>query len=264
MRCYYEVWWGFFSLLNGEIGYIKLEELIDFYQKSPQEYTNNYEGNLFCRECRLPKLSFVNHKFLRGYRGQVHDESCSNHLEKISSENLAEHLKNATVDYVNKKLHNLINELIKKQVLEIHPLVLREIDNGYSYEGVPRTEIKCGVRNLKRIPVKSLTAPFFVEDFDVFKLFYGTVRMEWQSIKNGNGECIYYYIRFYTLDKDKLICSLKITKKVYAKLNPLITNMDKIIVNTAFATEISEVTKGINKYKNAVLWDSHYLVINPL
>jgi hypothetical protein len=80
-------------------------------------------------------------------------------------------------------------------------------------------------------------------------LFYGTVKVKWKAAGQ------YIYLR--STETEDLLCSIKVTNKVYEHLAVHIKSMDGKICNVAFMVEM---TKN-EKFNNCTLKHSSLIII---
>lgn len=243
---------------------ISLEEINDKIKKN-ESNVKIYKGIIFCPECFEPLLSIVNNPktsdyFLRTYPNQSHSDTCSYSFEDVDVDIFNAFLeeKNNT-RFINSKLHNIIDRLLRNKLLDFNPLIVKLNDNKISPENIPREERNR--YNVRRIPIKSITAPFSDDDYSVYKLFYGNVGVSIQERKNKTSNELFYSLIIYKKKTDTILCSLSVSRNVFIHLQKqynLEPNNKIENIYIAFASKL----KLNDKYKNGTIIHSDYCVID--
>lgn len=244
---------------------ISLEEINEEVKKDKNNI-KNYKGNIFCPECNEPQLSIVknsrtNDYFLRTYQNQNHSDICSYSFESVSIDIFNDFLeKENNTLFINNKLQNIIDRLLRNNTLNVNPFIIELDDNNIVPKDITKEE-KLNRHNMRRIPTKSITAPFRDNDYGVYKLFYGNVNISIKKRENKNFNEIFYSLIIYKKETNTILCSLSMSNNVYTHLQKLYNfNLDEIIENIyiAFATKLILN----NQYKNGTITHSDYCVIN--
>lgn len=246
-------------LTNECCNFVTLETLIDTYNKNNQLYINTYYNKIYCPECHKAKLNLIhmkNDKFcLRAFPKQKHSYSCSKQLSLISNSAFKEYCESKdSVEHINRRLHQLIDMVLKKENISSNPLVIKTINENCSNDEVKKQEIINGT-NLKAIKIKLLTAPFHDDDYGIWKIFYGKVNIKWNKTNYS------YNLMCYHPKKNYLICSIGISNKIYNCYLPDEYKQDRINTFIAFAGNIQHVEHNERFYNNSILRFSNYLVI---
>ncbi|MDR0248940.1 MAG: hypothetical protein LBI44_04700 [Oscillospiraceae bacterium] len=243
---------------------VKLEDLAEAYwrEENQQTYNNTYFGRIYCPECRCARLTLVNNKrcrdlFLRANDAAEHKE-CSYLLDTAPFEAYREYIENLSDEDIRKLLKNLIKKMIRNETTEFNPLVLRMKSGKCTDDKIQSKDIYNNRKDLKRQPIKLLTAPLEDDDYGVLKLFYGRVHIklsEWEKSSS-------YSLRFRHPNTNKLIITLNFSNAVKEYLEPTITEYDNTVTNIALASRL-EKRKGKdgNTYSNAHICNSRFLVI---
>ncbi len=182
---------------------------------------NEYTNFLYCPECHEPQLSLVINNqtedyFLRTYRNQKHSDNCSYSFKGVEVEAFNTFLneKNNT-PFINNKLHNIIDRLLRNRILEFNPFIIRLNDNNIIFENIPREE-NPNRHNVRRIPTKSITAPFSDEDYGVYKLFYGNADVSLYKIHSKTHNEFFYSLKIYKKKTNTILCSLPMSSRVFS------------------------------------------------
>jgi len=246
-------------LRDGSFKNVKLEDLMSL---DKEKYFKEYYGNLFCPECRTPQLKFVVEHHLSTYPKQEHSNNCSYALKPVSSSALTKCLETASKESVNRRLLSLVYTLLKNQLTDTHPTVVRKQGSIYTLDDVKRVEVVGTDKSLKRLPVKLLTAPFNEDDYGVSKLFYGNVSVQYYEKQWKDSTS--YSLRLYHPTKNYLIATLSFSQKVKEHIVYPISGYNKKIVNLAFAAEMKKDISDNPNYKfiKGNIIHSHYLVID--
>lgn len=246
-------------LTNDDCNFISLEILIDIYNKNNQLYINTYYNQIYCPECHKAKLNLIhmkNDKFcLRAFPKQKHGDLCSKQLPLVSNSVFKKYCEaKDSVEHINRRLHQLIDMVLKKATISSNPQVIRTINGKCSDDEVMKQEIS-NHTYLKAIPIKSLTTPFHDDDYNVWKIFYGKVNIKWDKTDYS------YNLKCYHPTKNYLICRISVSNKIYDYYLPDEYKQDRINIFIAFAGNIQRKEYNGKLYNNSILRFSHYLVI---
>lgn len=243
---------------------ISLEKINEEIKKD-ETNIKNYKGIIFCPECNEPQLSIVNNSktndyFLRTYPRQNHSDICSYSFEDVDVDIFNAFLeeKNNT-QFINSKLHNIIDRLLRNKFLDFNPLIVRLNDNKITAENISREEKNR--YNVRRIPIKSITAPFSDDDYGVYKFFYGNVDIVIKERTNKTSNELFYSLIIYKKKTNTILCSLSVSRNVFIHLQRLYNlelDNKKEEIYIAFA---SKLTLN-NQYKNGTIIHSDYCVID--
>lgn len=244
---------------NDLFEFVSLEMLIDLYNDNYKSYINRYYNKIYCPECYKAKLNLIHtnsDKFwLRAFPKQEHDDLCSKQLPLVSNSMFNKYCESKdSAEHINKRLHQLIDMVLKKETIDFNPLVIKVVDKKCSNDEVMKHEIR-NHTNLKSTPIKSLTNPFHDDDYDVWKMFYGKVRIKW------NKSTYSYNLMCYHPTKNYLICRISVSNMIYDCYLPDEYKHDIANVFIAFAGIIQHIEYNGRFYNNAVLRFSNHLVI---
>lgn len=249
---------------------ISLEKLNDLRTNFNTIYMATYEGHLYCPECHKPQLTLVhnpetNEYFLRGFPKQKHTEDCSKSFESVSKTLFDDFVEDPdSYDFINTKLHKLIDKLIKKTILIKKASLIKVVNDKCIKDEITDEDITTRI-NVRNIPTKSITAPFDDDDFDRYKLFYGDVDISLTKKENKQLKKDFYVLRIYRRNTNFTLCSLSMSESVAIHLNEdydIVSNKTEIRfhVYISFATVLHKT--GI--YKNGNLKRSNLCVIRKV
>lgn len=197
---------------------VKIEELIRLKITDPIMYMKKYNGRLFCPECHKPQLSLVDKSkernyHLRAYPKQEHASNCSKILEYTTESMLEKCLKDsASYDFLSSKLKRiLLNKFFKIQDERVS-LVKTNDNKKILLEDIKDNTHIAQTKNIYQIPIKSLTAPFDDDDFNIYKLFYGNVDIQLNERKSGDNT--FYSLGIYSKESKVAFCSLTVDEDV--------------------------------------------------
>jgi len=262
-----------YSIDNKNYTLVAIEELIHLYTNKPLYFKRTYSGNLFCPLCRKPHLTIAylsksQNYYLRGYPNQLHSPDCLKMVPIIDTSFLNENLNDRkSIEYIKSQLIKLIINKFSDDKRNYVPL-LNAAGKQICFEEPKEKVVK--KRSIKQIPTKSLTAPFYEDDYEQYKLFYGNVsiRVTERKTKNnkndnaGNGN--YYILYIYNKDTLELICSVSMSNKVGENLiSSYKINRNALIENIFISLWSKFTTKTVNNttYKNGRITYSDFCVI---
>lgn len=113
--------------------------------------------------------------------------------------------------FLNNKLQRFVNRLLNRANNHIHNLYYKSIITGVSEAMLDHIDIN-NRRNIRRIPTKSITAPFDNDDFDCYMLFYGIVDVLYSKIEKA--KVPFYKLTFFKCGTDYKLCSLNFYENV--------------------------------------------------
>lgn len=242
---------------------IGVEKLIELSKSNPKKYSEEYYGNLFCPECNTPQLSLIKNSFLRGYRDQRHSDDCSKSFKPISQRNFKNLLQDVTsLNQVNQRLKKIIERLLFNKIERTNPFLAKVTNNHCELCDIIPSEVE-NRDSIYNIPCKSLNAPFYDDDYNTLKFFYGKVDIKLSKKENKKSNTEFYVLSFYKPNIDYILCSLSMSVAVYNyfiqsyKID-LDTKYQNVCV--AFATCLS-LSKG---FKRGRLSYSNHCVIKGL
>lgn len=240
---------------------IKLEDAIAAITNDYQNYLNTYEGRLVCPECRVPQVVLVHREekyFFRGFPNQVHTAICSKGFEPISTTSFQTFALDTTNhDFLLQRLQRFVFRKLQRNNNNAHPLLLQIQSDRISYDEVDPATIR-NRQLIRRIPTKSITAPFHDEDLGSYKLFYGSVDIQYSKIEKQ--DCSFFKLDFLRRRDSSVICSLSFSQGVATHLEAdygLVLNQRLTNQYVAFFS----VMKKNNRYLNARLSHSKLLYI---
>lgn len=193
-----------------------IEEVAAVFHKDPARFGSIFEGNMLCPYCRCVHFSFVNakHPHFRGYPLEEHRVDCYFATELMQPEevdSLVESLQANSVEeaIIVRQIERMLIQFFKNNsdnvVLNtIHPM------NNLNAE-LYATKAK-GEKRM--IPQKQINSEFLQEDFNIFKIFYGKVNIEWER-DSVAGE---YRLLIRKIISRHFICRLRISEQVYHHL----------------------------------------------
>lgn len=256
---------AYYIPLCGEPHYIKIEQLIS----EANNYKIKYSNRLYCPECHKPQLTLVERApdefCLRGFQRQKHKPDCTKGLDVVSKKSFNEYIDNVSDFSINKRLSNILNRLLSKEEQPINPMAIK-IKDGKCIDSDVLSVNVLSSKNIKAVPIKSLTAPFDDDDYGCYKIFYGDVDIvvsKKMSRINGN---VFYVMNIFRRNSTFVCCSLSMSVGVASYLNKkynilAVANEKRIGAYISFVTELYQKD---GKYINGRLKNSEHCVINML
>ncbi|MGN0569267.1 MAG: hypothetical protein ACI4N4_02030 [Candidatus Fimenecus sp.] len=231
---------------------LSIDEITHYYRFDKQFYKDNIEKHLICPECRQPNLSYHNDAppYLSVYPGAKHLDDCTlkqDEMTPVQTETFVENPKN--------------REQISRQLESVLTMMLDAVPTSHKKATPQKSKISSSPSDIdvhskkskKRIPRKRIDLQFTNEDFDCYKLFYGSVRLQWEKEDTED-----YKILLRRQDKSdkRLLCRLKISSKVYSYLPNEFKTPREFNCNIVFLAKFSN--KG-RSYQDTWIKTSQYI-----
>ena len=196
---------------------VRAYDILRLRREAPSEFNDVYQNHLWCPLCKQARLSVVNGNqgaFFRGYPGDVHSEGCFNQCEQYITKNIEElRTSEEDVQQIENQMQLILQKMLVPYEAKQHltsEKCKKEISHSFFWQ---RGRI---LRN-KRIPQKRIDVPLTQEDFEIVKVFYGTVRI---TVTQGKKNPQDRYITLFSTEKSNTrLCGIKITAGVWAHLN---------------------------------------------
>lgn len=197
-------------------------------------YFNDYHNHLLCPECRTAKLSFVpNAKtpYFKTMPHETHPQDCSFNFTSASKKKLETYRDQGKNHAdISRKLQALLDILAKCN--------LSSNNTNTSTTSFNKTSTKLDFTmstNGKKyyIPRKKLTVPFAKDDYNIPKLFYGTIQLEWKQGSNGSN-----YLSICFPETNQWIGNLFVSDNVYSHLKDSMKFSEKRVRHIAFFSKL--------------------------
>lgn len=222
------------------------------FKQNYELFFKKYRENLYCPECMKPQFLLADGQtgcYLRKYGGQEHNNNCSFSLKAIQPSE-AQKIANIDNDAIHSRLNQAIKFLLKKEYTEDHPLVVKKTNASISLEPVRREDIDSKSGKYKYIPCKSLTVPIRDDDYQKYMVFYGKVKIEWQTLSQGKRLVI------KLCNTSHVICASFINENVYK-------HMDTSNYESAFIALFTKLVKSKDgRYTNFYIYHSNNIIID--
>ncbi|MBR3044630.1 MAG: hypothetical protein IKI45_09120 [Oscillospiraceae bacterium] len=246
---------------NNQYDLLKLEDAIVLAKKDDQEFQKKYHDRLYCPECHEPKLTFVSNNgkyYFRGFPQHIHTPICSKGFDPISTTSFQTFALDTTNhDFLLQRLQRFVFRKLQRNNNNTHPLLLQIQNDRISHDDVQPATIR-NRQLIRRIPTKSITAPFHDEDLACYKLFYGSVNIQYSKIEKQDYS--FFKLDLLRRSDSSVICSLSFSQGVATHLESdygLVLNQR---LNNQYVAFFS-VMKQNNQYLNARLSHSKLFYI---
>ena len=196
----------------------------DTYNNNKTEAMRKYNKKMFCPFCRKAPLTVVmgnERKYFRVSELDMskHISGCPNFFDEASRAEVKEFYDTIDDDDIQNRLVTYINRLLKNDIAifdkfneKLNNNSNKDVFSAFCFEN--KQKIK------KSIPSMSLYSDCLRKNIDMIKLFYGKCKIYCISHTDENTkEVKVYYLRILNNITNKLICSLKISPKVYDYIN---------------------------------------------
>lgn len=223
-----------------------VESVIDYADNHNGKIVE-YEGKMFCPECKQAELYFV-HKtslrcaHLRRCPSARHNETCSYNHEYASEKQIQTYLSSFSSNQIQDKLNSMINMLCKpkrentidsisqNRVQENNPMLIQVDDNK-----------KKTIKSLRR---KKLNTRIEKTDINKLFVFYGKVKLK--MVEKEKKEKKYYVLEVYNQTQQG---KLEFRTSFYyeKKINNIDTDLFYYIAIIGFVREVLWQIKPINR-----------------
>lgn len=235
---------------------VTLEEINDWYKNDKNFFENQISGNLLCPKCKKAYLKYNNAKrpYLSCYPQATHSDNCSLKQEEYSKRGIDKLIKSqANNGIIIRQVESVFTNLFKTndKANTNHVQIKKEQkENNKSQNQINK-------KHIKRIKRKNINTKITNDDFDTYKIFYGTVNC--QKTEHKKKDDIHYYLSLS--DKNNpLIFKIIVSENVYKYLS------EEVKMNNNFNCNIALFAKLTNKKQGAkaVLIHSNFLKIHIL
>ncbi|MDB8578746.1 hypothetical protein PNU84_11240 [Turicibacter sanguinis] len=217
-----------------------------------------YRDKMYCPECEEAKLSFHDAKtpYLSKFPSSHHGEGCSYSYAIASKKKAVEYYENDTNDEsIQRKLKSCINILSstisEKSNLEKNDMSTKNKKaRRFTFEDYDGTRLMLRKKRISR----------GLKNFSNYKepvLFYGNVYIYWHHSDR------YKYIHLKD-NKGELICSIKISDKVYEYLDNDIKLLTGDFRRVAFISKMEKKDAGKRIFNNCKLKRSTHLIVEKV
>lgn len=230
-----------------------VDEITFYYRFDKQFYKDNIEKYMICPECKLPRLSYNNAAtpYLSVYPNEKHTDECSlkqDEMNSVQTKTFIDDPKNR--EQISRQIESVLTTML--DTVPSAAAKTKSIKLGTSSE-IPYSP-KLQKTPKKRIPRKRIDLKFTPDDFECYKLFYGSVRINWEKDKDTED----YKILLRRQDKsdNRLLCRLKISDKVYSYLPYEFKTPREFNCNIVFLAKFTD--KG-RSYQDTWIKTSQYI-----
>lgn len=210
--------------------------------KADSFYSERFAKHLWCPECKKVMLSLVHStngmSYFRGYPKQEHEENCPYKLPEIRVKTIAE-LNQKDPSYERTRLqmqrvlrYTVTNRTTHKKKVSISTLPKEQIVSNKTIH----KKINA------RLPEKRIDLPLSDNDWNVIKIFYGTVLVITTPGKQNPND---RFLKLQSLDSKNHICLIRVSEAVwhYISKEPLLS--DKWIkVHISFCGKLKKSPTG--------------------
>jgi len=185
-------------------------DVVEEYVAKNNGKIGEFEGNMFCPECREAILMFSRRTskrraYLKRIPLSKHTEMCSYNYEYASSKRVKEYVDSLTYHEIQDKLNSILNMLCKQHRLKVEKGDSDEGDNTNKQSPMLIAERKESTHVLRVLRRKRLNAWIDKSDGEDFAVFYGKVKLgirEKTKVNEDTGESYtFYFLEIYTQNK---------------------------------------------------------------
>lgn len=186
--------------------YYSVDKKIHFLEEVQEEYEKNsgnitkFRGDMFCPECRVAKLGFTHktlkkREFLSKLPSSSHKENCSYINDYATKKELKEFVNSLSNQQIQDRLEAVLNNLLNKQQEESNKIDNTQETNPFVINKVNKIT-NSTVR--KSIPRKSIRSWFDKDTENQLFVFYGTVKLDVEEIKQKKNNKSFYRLLIKT------------------------------------------------------------------
>ncbi len=237
---------------------ISIDNISFLFKTNKTLFVNELKDNLFCPECEQAQLAYNNAStpYLSAYPKSEHAEWCSLKQEEMSPKKALRFIKAKE----NK-------DLIIRQI-ETVILILDDLSTATTKTSSKPSAIGKGTRShfkgyssaSERLSRKRIDLEFRADDFNCYKIFYGTVYIKWETeYRTVKGILEEWHKILMWNKKRKFICRLDISPRVYLHIPDNYKKMNKTNCKIGFLASFENDGKT---YRKTSLTYSDYLIMN--
>ncbi|MEG2073880.1 MAG: hypothetical protein RRY54_03865, partial [Angelakisella sp.] len=151
----------------------------DIFAKSPDIFSKNYQGNLYCPECHKAQLSFKNAQspYFSAYPKAPHEPDCTLKQNTMS-------VKQSKKFISEEKNKDKIQRQMQSVMLRLFSVVAKprqtKVYVSTSKPTVTTSTIELPKTETNQLQQKRIDLAFRPGDFGCYKLFYGKVIARWE------------------------------------------------------------------------------------
>jgi hypothetical protein len=254
-----------FAYIKNKDCYVSKDDLVEMCKYDYNRVFNEYEGKMFCPDCKQARLELEFGNIIKGLRTrkkELHIGNCP-HSPKVTmatQKQVDEYIKTVSPHTRERNLRSLLSHLnntqtdylVKTDVSPSEPpCVFRPIDKkATTYVYIPRQRIK----SEKDVSSEGIT-----------KYYYGNLWLE--IVKNSGGHKSIQLKLYPLVNKERsgrIICSIFILKNDNLSLvNKLIKETENGSFSIAFFGQMEKSNDG-NNYNNFFIKDNHDFIHIPV
>lgn len=234
---------------------ITANDLLRIELSNPTRYAIQFQSNLLCPSCRKASVTLV-HKarpFFRTFPNAMHSDDCDLAQDEMSREETLSFIHDQPdQEEISRQINRLFGRLLCDAAGEGNYSVT------HSVESTPSAAQRQSGRKRKYISQRNITSQLENDDIDIYKLFYGRVKIKWEDDQKGEGK----RLLLWDPKKKRMICRIWVNKKVLAHLHPSIYRNTNDLCCVVFLGKLMTVKD--RGYYHCVLERSDYLKIAPM
>lgn len=233
-----------------------IDEIAHIYRRDIVKFDYEYKNFLYCPECRRAKLQYNNAKnpYFSAYPKVKHEENCSLAQDILSSKQSRKYIDDAANWFsVENQMDHLILSLgTNLQKLNNRQDIVKPVHTNTQNFYTPKFSIK---QNTK-LSQKRIDISWKPDDYDCYKLFYGTILLKWEKAQNNK-----YKILMYSLDQARLLCRLIVNQNVYPYIKEEYKSPNEYQCDICFLALFKAENNIETIYKTSALYKSKFLKI---
>ena len=218
-----------------------IDEITHIYRQDIVTFHYEYKNFLYCPECRKAKLQYKNAKnpYFSAYPNVKHEQNCSLAQDELSPKQSKSYIDDPE-NWI--RVENQMNRLILSLGMnQRKPDYKQDLVGSVPMKTVNFYTQKSFVTQSKRLRQKRIDISWTPDDYDCFKLFYGTIFLKWEEAQNDK-----YKILMYSLDRHKLLCKLIVNPTVYLHIKKEYKSLNQYPCDICFLTLLPIIFSSIN------------------
>lgn len=233
-----------------------IDEIAHIYRQDIVKFNYEYRNFLYCSECRKARLRYNNAKnpYFSAYPKVKHEENCSLAQDILSPKQSKQYIDDtANWSSVENQMDHLMLSLgTNRKKLNNKQDAVKPVHINTPNFYTSRSSIK---QNTK-LSQKRIDISWKPDDYDCYKLFYGTIFLRWEKTQNNK-----YKILMYSLDRDRLLCRLIVNQNVYPHIKEKYKSPNEYQCDICFLSLFKAENNIETIYKTSALYNSKFLKI---
>lgn len=236
---------------------LSIDEITGNFRSNKSFFSSDIKDCLFCPVCQKPNLAFNNAStpYLSTYPNSEHAAGCRLIQDELSPKRADKIVSNPK----NKDIIIRQMEYVFLTLFDSSTKTGKSSSKSISFPKSSHSFAKEHKTTSKRFSWKRIDLSFNVDDFDCFKIFYGTVFVKWETDYHTSDGIIeeWHKILMYN-KKEKMVCRLEISPRVYSYIPETYKKINNTNCKITFLAKFKNNGKT---YRKSSLINSEFLMM---